>query len=33
MIGEELALEELPYSAPELAMAMSNVMAGRRIYI
>ncbi len=33
MIGEELPVEDLPMAAPELAFAMSNVLAGRLVYV
>lgn len=33
MLGEELPIESLPFSSPELALAMSNVLAGRLVYV
>lgn len=33
MLGEELPIESLPLSSPELALAMSNVLAGRLVYV
>lgn len=33
MLGEEIPIEKLPYDAPEVSLALSNIMSNRLVYL